>query len=81
MVIFEAIRQDHDIQKVLCNKLVKTEGDTAIRAQIFKALQHEQAIYANAEERHFYVSLINEEKCYFLPQFFVAHNTSIQTMS
>ena len=61
MTIFEAIRKDHDIQRALCDKLVKTEGDTALRTQIFKALKHELAIHANAEERHFYVPLIKDD--------------------
>lgn len=61
MNIFEAIRRDHDIQRELCAKLVKTEGDTPLRRQLFDALKHELEVHANAEERHFYVPLIKDD--------------------
>ena len=61
MNIFEAIRRDHDIQRELCAKLVKTEGDTTLRRQLFDALKHELEVHANAEERHFYVPLIKDD--------------------
>ncbi len=59
--IFEAIREDHDIQRDLCDRLTKTKGNTDARKQLFKALKAELHIHANAEERHFYVPLINDD--------------------
>jgi hemerythrin-like domain-containing protein len=59
--IFEAIREDHDIQRDLCDQLRKTKGKTDARKQLFKALKTELHIHANAEERHFYVPLINDD--------------------
>ena len=44
MTIFEAIREDHDIQRELCAKLLRTEGETDLRKQLFKALKHELEI-------------------------------------
>ena len=60
MNIFESIRRDHDIQRELCDKLKKTEGDSKLRQQLFEALKHELEVHANAEERHFYVPLIKD---------------------
>lgn len=61
MNIFDAIRKDHDIQRSLAEKLIKTEGDTKIRRDLWKALKHELAIHADAEERYFYVPLIKKD--------------------
>lgn len=59
--IFEAIREDHDIQRDLCDQLIKTEGKTKERKQLFQALKTELQIHADAEERYFYVPLINDD--------------------
>ncbi|GAL76108.1 hypothetical protein JCM19275_2240 [Nonlabens ulvanivorans] len=61
MNIFEALRKDHEIQRDLCDQLVHTSGDTALRKNMFNKLKHELAIHADAEERHFYVPLIESD--------------------
>ena len=61
MTIFEALRQEHEIQRDLIDKLIKTEGKTQEREKIFKQLKHELTIHADAEERHFYVPLIQKD--------------------
>jgi hemerythrin-like domain-containing protein len=61
MNIFEALRQEHEIQRVLVKKLVSTHGDTQERKKIYEQLKHELKIHANAEERHFYVPLIQKD--------------------
>lgn len=61
MNIFEAIRQDHDIQRDLLDKLVKTSGDTKERDTIFKELVTELKVHADAEERHYYKPLIDSD--------------------
>ncbi|WP_179316965.1 hemerythrin domain-containing protein [Winogradskyella undariae] len=58
MNIYEAIRNDHDIQRDLLKQLVDTFGDTKTRSDLFKKLNKELSIHANAEERHFYKPLI-----------------------
>ncbi len=58
MKIYEAIRNDHDIQRALLDKLTQTSGDTKERTQIFKELRMELELHANAEEHHFYKPLI-----------------------
>jgi len=61
MTIFEALRQEHEIQRNLVAKLVETHGDTEERKKIFKQLKHELKIHADAEERHFYIPLIKKD--------------------
>lgn len=61
MNIFESLRADHDIQRELLEKLVQTEGHTSEREELFGELKKELEIHANAEERHFYVPLIEED--------------------
>ena len=61
MKIFEAIRKDHDIQRSLCDELVKTSGDTTFRKNIWEKLKKELKVHAQAEERFFYVPLIEED--------------------
>ncbi|MHA7056954.1 hemerythrin domain-containing protein [Aquimarina sp. M1] len=61
MNIFEALREDHEIQRTLLKNLVNTSGDTTKRDDIFKKLRNELSIHADAEERHFYVPLIDDD--------------------
>ncbi|WP_044403711.1 hemerythrin domain-containing protein [Lacinutrix sp. Hel_I_90] len=61
MTIFEALRADHEIQRTLLNKLIATSGDTTHRDHVFKAIKHELQIHEDAEERFFYVPLIEKD--------------------
>lgn len=61
MNIFEALREDHDKQRTLVDLLTKTHGDSDGRDELFKKLKHELKIHADAEERHFYVPLIEDD--------------------
>ena len=61
MNIFEALRADHEIQRELIKKLVDTSGDTEHRKNLFESLKKELAIHADAEERHFYIPLIESD--------------------
>ena len=61
MNIFEAIREDHDIQRKLLDDLVDTSGDSKIRKQLFEAVKHELLIHEDGEERHFYKPLITDD--------------------
>ena len=61
MTIFESIRNDHDIQRDLLDRLVNTSGDTKDRDQLFKALKAELLIHADAEERFYYKPLIDSD--------------------
>lgn len=58
MTIFEAIRDDHETQRTLIDLLVKTEGDSDGRIDLFDRLKRELTAHAAAEERYFYVPLM-----------------------
>ncbi len=58
MTIFEAIRDDHDTQRTLIDLLVQTEGDSDGRNELFARLKRELTAHAGAEERYFYVPLM-----------------------
>lgn len=61
MNIFEALRQSHDIQRHLCDQIEQTRGDTPERQALFEHLKQELAAHATAEERFFYVPLMQKE--------------------
>ncbi len=61
MNIFEALREDHEIQRSLLNELVETSGDTANRKYLFEKLKQELEIHADAEERFLYIPLIKHD--------------------
>ncbi|MDX1517066.1 MAG: hemerythrin domain-containing protein [Woeseiaceae bacterium] len=57
--IFEALRDDHDRQRALLDKLEDTEGASPERTELFTTLKAELADHAAAEEKHFYSELMN----------------------
>lgn len=59
--IFEALRSDHDIQRELADLLVKTEGDSDGRSELFERLSSQLTAHAAAEERYFYVPLMEHD--------------------
>lgn len=58
MNIFERLREDHDHQRHIMDSLVATSGDTKTREKLFAELKQNMAAHADAEERYFYVPLI-----------------------
>ncbi|TWT32503.1 DNA nickase [Posidoniimonas corsicana] len=61
MNIFERIRADHDKQRTLIDLLTKTHGDSRGRQELFERLKAELEEHAMAEERHFYVPLMEKD--------------------
>lgn len=61
MTIFEALRQSHEIQRALCAELLATQGDSPERHVLFGRLKQELAAHAMAEERHFYIPLLQAD--------------------
>lgn len=59
--IFEALRKDHDTQRDLIAELVTTTGDSPERRDLFARLKVELETHAMAEERHFYVPLMEHD--------------------
>ncbi|RON49287.1 hemerythrin domain-containing protein [Pseudomonas frederiksbergensis] len=58
MNIFEALRESHDRQRSYAEALVKTSGDTPERVEAYKQLKAELQAHETAEERHFYIPLM-----------------------
>ncbi|MES2604884.1 MAG: hemerythrin domain-containing protein [Pseudomonadota bacterium] len=58
MTIFERLRADHAVQRELATKLLATHGDSDDRARLFGELKLEMLAHEKAEERYFYVPLI-----------------------
>ena len=59
--IFEALRSDHEIQRDLVDRLVETTGDSDERKSVFERLKVELEAHAIAEERCFYVPLMQDD--------------------
>ena len=58
MEIFQALRKDHEKQRLLMKILVETSGDTESRREYFTELKEQLNQHAIAEERHFYSPLM-----------------------
>lgn len=61
MTIFEALRQSHEIQRELADKLRQTSGDSAERHEVFERFKAELEAHETAEERHFYIPLMQDD--------------------
>lgn len=58
MTIFEALREDHDIQRELLEKLLQTSGDNQERERLHHQLRAELQCHAAAEERALYMPMM-----------------------
>ncbi|WPN28195.1 hemerythrin domain-containing protein [Pseudomonas sp. P5_109] len=58
MNIFEALRESHERQRTYAEALIRTSGDTPERVEAYKQLKSELQAHATAEERHFYIPLM-----------------------
>jgi len=56
--IFEALRESHERQRTYANALIQTSGDTPERVEAYKQLKSELQAHETAEERHFYIPLM-----------------------
>jgi hypothetical protein len=59
--IFDALRADHEIQRELAARLIETTGASEDRRELFARLKAELAAHATAEERAFYVPLMQDD--------------------
>ena len=80
MNIFEALRQDHEKQRLLLKILVETHGDTAARREYFDELKDELERHAAAEERHFYVPLMDDDNAVELSRHGIAEHHEIDEL-
>lgn len=61
MTIFESLRADHQTQRTLADLVTKTKGDSDGRNELFARLKRELESHAGAEERYFYVPLMEHD--------------------
>lgn len=61
MNIFEALRESHERQRGYADALVQTHGDSPERVEAYKQLKAELQAHETAEERHFYIPLMQLE--------------------
>lgn len=61
MTLFEALRDDHALQRGLMEQLAGTRGNSPRRALLWSQFKDELAAHARAEERHLYVPLIEHD--------------------
>lgn len=61
MTIFDVLREDHDKQRTLTGLLTQTHGASEGREELFQRLKRELEEHAAAEERHFYIPLMEHD--------------------
>jgi hemerythrin-like domain-containing protein len=62
MDIFDALLQSHQLQRAICKRLLAAIGDPDARGKAFDDLKAELAAHETAEERAFYVPLIEHDE-------------------
>ena len=58
MNIFDALRESHEKQRDLSEKLIETSGDSKERRALFELLKNELFAHAVGEDRYFYIPLM-----------------------
>lgn len=58
MNIFEALRESHQQQRTLSERLIQTHGHSEEREQLFSALKNELWAHSVAEDRYLYIPLM-----------------------
>lgn len=61
MTIFDALRSDHDTQRTLIDLVTSTTGTSDGRQELYERLKGELEAHAGAEERYFYVPLMDHD--------------------
>lgn len=61
MNIFEALRQSHEQQRNLAERLIQTSGHTQEREDLFKQLKNELYAHSVAEDRYLYIPLMFDD--------------------
>ncbi|AWY39935.1 hemerythrin domain-containing protein [Pseudomonas putida] len=80
MNIFEALRESHERQRTYAKELIKTSGDTPERVEAYKQLKSELQAHATAEERHFYIPLMEFDNGVDLSRHAIAEHHEMDEM-
>ncbi|VVP29681.1 hemerythrin domain-containing protein [Pseudomonas fluorescens] len=80
MNIFEALRESHERQRTYAKALIKTSGDTPERVEAYKQLKAELQAHETAEERHFYMPLMEFDNGVDLSRHAIAEHHEMDEM-
>ncbi|KJZ34283.1 hemerythrin domain-containing protein [Pseudomonas sp. B21-040] len=80
MNIFEALRESHERQRTYAKALIKTSGDTPERVEAYQQLKSELQAHATAEERHFYIPLMEFDNGVDLSRHAIAEHHEMDEM-
>ena len=80
MNIFEALRESHDRQRTYADALIQTSGDTPERVEAYKQLKSELQAHETAEERHFYIPLMEFDNGVDLSRHAIAEHHEMDEM-
>ena len=78
--IFEALRESHERQRELYRQLIETRGDTPERQTLFEQLKAELLAHELAEERHFYIPLMEHDAGIDLSRHAIAEHHQIDEL-
>jgi len=78
--IFEALRESHDRQRTYADVLIQTSGDTPERVEAYKQLKSELQAHETAEERHFYIPLMEFDNGVDLSRHAIAEHHAMDEM-
>lgn len=62
MNIFEALRESHERQRTYARSLIRTRGASPKRVEAYKKLKTELQAHETAEERFFYIPLMEHDE-------------------
>ncbi|WP_460141348.1 hemerythrin domain-containing protein [Pseudomonas sp. S2_E01] len=80
MNIFEALRESHERQRTYAKALIETSGDTPERVEAYKQLKAELQAHETAEERHFYIPLMQFDNGVDLSRHAIAEHHEMDEM-
>ncbi|MGE8153299.1 hemerythrin domain-containing protein [Pseudomonas vancouverensis] len=80
MNIFEALRESHDRQRTYAKALIHTSGDTPERVEAYKQLKSELQAHETAEERYFYIPLMEFDNGVDLSRHAIAEHHEMDEM-
>jgi hypothetical protein len=61
-MIYDALRESHELQRSLCRKLLRTKAHDQRRIDLFHELRIELAAHEAAEERYLYVPMLMDDR-------------------
>lgn len=80
MNIFEALRESHERQRTYAKALIHTSGDTPERVEAYKQLKAELQAHETAEERYFYIPLMELDNGVDLSRHAIAEHHEMDEM-